>query len=593
MVDKCGSSKKMKEFNGIGVSSGVSIATAYIVKRSEPIVTKRHIDKDETQGEINSFIDAVNLTREQLTRTQNLLAKSMGSEQTYLIEAQIMLLSDKTIVDETVAQIENDGLNASYAFSRVIDVFLDHSEKMDNPFFKERIQEFQDIKRRVLSNLLGSKHDFLIKQTESKILVIDHLSPSETAQLLDSNYKGIICEVGGETSHIAIMAKTMEIPAVLGVANATCAINPDETVIVDGTDGIVYASPDSITLEKNIKRIELFNEVNDQLIDELQHESITPDGKRFAVASNIELPDEVRLMKKYQSEGIGLFRTELLYITRPEIPAEELQYHIYRRVIQQCEDELVIIRTFDIGGDKFSENFEHHLEPNPFLGWRAIRVGLDFPHLQKKQIRAILRASVTGKTAIMFPMISNVEEVEEAIEMVEQSKSELRQKNIGFDESIQIGIMVEVPSAALLSHKIAPMVDFMSIGTNDLIQYTLAADRGNEKVRKWYQSYNPAVLKLIKMTIDACHDNGIWVGMCGQFAGKPLAIPLLMGMGIDELSVNPSQIPLVRGIIKRVSYKDAQEIAAKALAMNTNKEIEDYLWDRLEAILPEKIISIL
>ncbi|MFP4459754.1 MAG: phosphoenolpyruvate--protein phosphotransferase [Candidatus Zixiibacteriota bacterium] len=582
--------RKMKTLEGIGVSSGVAISPAYVVKRNEPIVTKRHLMPDEIEAEKKRFLEAVQLTREQLTRTQNIISKNMGAEQAHLIEAQIMLLSDKTIIDETLSQIESEAYNASYAFSQVIDVFLEHSEKMDNEFFKERLQEFRDIKRRVLSNILGSNHDLLIHQNESKVLVIDHLSPSETAQLFESNYKGLICEFGGETSHIAIMAKTMEIPTVLGVEEATIKINPDEDVIVDGNDGVVYASPDPSTLEVNIEKIAMINQVSEMLIEELDEKATTPDGKRFSVASNIELPDEVRLMKKYHSEGIGLFRTELLYITRKEFPSEDLQYNIYRRVIQQCDGELVIIRTFDIGGDKFSENFEHHLEPNPFLGWRAIRVGLDFPHVLSTQIRAILRASNEGQCAIMFPMISNIDEVREAIRMVAEAKEELRKKDIDFDDDIQIGIMVEVPSVALMADRIARYVDFMSIGTNDLIQYTLAADRGNEKVSKWYQSYNPAVLHLIEMTIKAAHDAGIWVGMCGQMAGKTLAIPLLIGMGIDELSVNPSQIPLVRGLIRRIEYKKAKRITKKALEFDSDKQVEKYLKNELSKILPENLM---
>jgi phosphotransferase system enzyme I (PtsI) len=581
----------MTLIEGIGVSSGVSISTALVVSRKEPPECRKSIVPENIEHERKRLLDALSLTRDQLEKTKLSIAKNMGTEKAGLIDAQIMLLSDPMIVDPSLERISSELVSAETALSDTIEISISSFKSFTDSFFQERLQEFLDIKNRVIANLLGNDNKLIPEVKESRILVIDHLSPSETAQLFGSNYVGIVCEMGGETSHIAIMARTMEIPAVLGVENATKLVTPNSRVIVDGNEGRVYVNPDSPTIEKNLNKIERISEMRELVLKENDLDPVTTDGREIIVASNIELPEEVRIMKTYRSKGIGLFRTELLYMTSPDFPSEELQTRIYQRVIQECKNDLVIIRTFDIGGDKLSDKLDQHLEPNPFLGWRAIRIGLDFPHLLKTQIRAILRASIFGKCAIMFPMISNLNEVIRAKEITEQAKLELTNEGLSFDPDVQVGIMIEVPSAALMSYKIAPHIDFMSIGTNDLIQYTLAVDRGNERVSKLYKTYSPAVLELIKRTIDAGHSAGKWVGMCGEMAGKPLAIPLLVGLGIDELSVNPSQIPLVRSIIRRISSVEAKKIADQVMDMQTHEEVIGFLKQKAEENLPEQIVQ--
>jgi len=577
----------MKILNGIGVSAGIAISPAYVVRRGDPPVSRETISPDDIENEKKSFREALILTNDQLERSRSIIATRMGEEHAQMIDVQIMLLTDKSIIDKVIRQIEEKRETAAYVFSKVINSYIELSENTMDSFFKERIKEFRDLKQRVLSNLLGHKHDLIHKHRESRILVIDHLSPSETAQLMGSNYTGIICEVGGETSHIAIMARTMEIPAVLGVTNAVSLISPNKRIIIDGKSGEILVDPDAATIERHMDKIENINQHREILMKDIDKPAITLDGIEVTVASNIELPEEMKIMKKYHSKGVGLFRTELLYITNPTLPSEQLQSRIYQRLVQSCEDNLVIIRTFDVGGDKIAESISPHLDPNPFLGWRAIRIGLDYPHLLKTQIRAILRASAFGKCAIMFPMISSMNEIFASKRIVDEAKEELKKENVDFDNNIRIGIMVETPAAAILSDRMARHLDFLSIGTNDLVQYTLAVDRGNEKVSKYYQTYNPAVIELIKKTIDAGHNNGIWVGMCGEMAGKLIAVPMLLGMNLNEFSVNPAQIPMIKAIIRRLSYTDVKNIADDVLKLDTHEQVVNHLKIEFEKRMPE------
>ncbi len=576
-----------KIYKGIGSGSGFAIAKAVVVQRGEFEVPYVELEPHEVEKEIRRFNDAVRLTKKQLNRVRDAIAKAMGDEAAGVIDAQIMVLSDPACVDETKKLIAAQKVNAEYAFDTIIQGTIDALNASNNATFVERVQDFEDVRRRLLANLMGLKHQVIPAVKEESVLVINHLAPSETAQLFGSKYVGLVTEAGGFTSHIAIMARTMDLPAVLGVEGITEVVPENALVVVDSMLGQVVVDPEKEVLDEYVRRRENYAHRRNFFMEAIDKPAVTPDGVKLTVSANIELPEELPLVKHYGADGIGLFRTELLYIQREDLPPEDEQFEVYKKIAETVLPGQAIIRTFDVGGDKLGNLFEHHYEPNPFLGFRAIRIGLAYPEILKTQIRAILRASAYGKLLIMFPMIALPEEMERARELVEESKRELRDKGIPFDESIQVGAMIEVPSAALLARELADLCDFFSIGTNDLTQYTLAADRGNPRVAHIYQVYHPAVLRLIKHAIESAHFAGKWVGMCGEMAGEMRAVPMLLGMGLDEFSAVPARVPVIKKIIRSTDMKTAREIAENVLRFKTQAEVISYLDEQLEAIIPE------
>lgn len=581
---------------GIGVCDGIVIAPAYVVRRGMLDIPERTISRAEKDSEQQRLIRAIRKTIEQLEAIRERMAKAAGEKSAEIIDAQILILSDNKIIDPILESIEMELKNAEFLFAKqmnqVIEDFI--ASHKGNEILAQRAQDLYDLLNRVLSNLMGVRNYVIGNPIEESILVIPHLAPSESVQLLNKNIVGIITERGGETSHIAIITRTLEIPAVLGVEEATKKIEDRSLVIIDGHRGLVIVNPDAETIKEYEEKKQIFYTRRKEILRLTTKPPITVDGHRVTLSANIELPEQVELVKKYGAEGVGLLRTEILFIQQAGFPSEERQAQIYSEIASRLAPQPVIIRTFDIGGDKlllFGNLNSNELEPNPFLGFRAIRIGIRYPKLLKQQLKAILRASNTGNVKVMFPMISNIEEVQKALEIFEDAKEELRSKGIAFNDEIEIGIMIEVPSAAILARHLAQYVKFFSIGTNDLIQYVLAVDRGNRNVAELYQSFNPAVLKLVKETITAARLSNIWTGICGEMAGDPLATVLLLGLGVDEFSCVPQNIPAVKSIIRSVRYSDAQKLADEAIQCKTHEQVVELLKDAYKNLLPTPILE--
>lgn len=581
----------MKELKGIGVSPGVAIAPAYVVERGEITIEERTISENKVKDEIERFDAAVQKSKDQLVHIQASVAKTMGEDSAAIIEAQIMLLSDVSVIDETKEIIKKKKLRAESAFDTVIRKGIEALDGNDDPIMADRVHDLKDIRRRVLSNLMELSHHVIRDVDKDRTLVVQHLAPSETAHLFHNKFVGIALEMGGTTSHVAIMTRTMELPCVIGVQGITQYVEPYDEVIIDGTNGVVIVNPTEEVLDEYLEKQRAQQHRREWIAKYIQESAITSDGHSISVGANIELPGEVDSAIKYNSDGVGLFRTELLYTRSTNLPNEKDQMRVYRSLADKLSPKPLIIRTFDIGGDKFSEIMGRPFEPNPFLGWRAIRIGLSRPRILKKQLRAILRAAHNRNIKLMFPMISNIDEVRQALALVKESKQELKKEGLKYQDNLETGVMIEVPSAAILSREIAPLVDFFSIGTNDLVQYTLAVDRGNQRISHLYQSFNPAVLRLVKMTIENAHAEGIWCGICGELGADPRATIILVGMGIDEISVNPPSVPKIKGIIHSISRQDARKIAEECLRHQTHDQVVNYLEEKTRELLPPEFFE--
>ncbi len=577
---------------GIGSGSGYAMAPAVIVQRGDLVVPQYTVSELHIETETVRFEAAIKKTRQQLLRVRKAVAKAMGEEAASIIDAQLLVLSDPAIIDETESIIRQTMCNVEHALDEAFRTNIDAMRATQNDFFLERIPDFLDVRRRLLANLLGKSFQIIPPAQHNAILVIDNLAPSETAHLFGSKYVGIITETGGFTSHISIMARTMDIPAVLGVERATELIAPEQTVLVDSMVGQITLDAEDIFAQQFTFHAAQYKKYRDFIMRAAHLDASTSDGFTVHVSANMELVEELPLASHYGAAGIGLFRSELLYIQREDLPSEAEQFEVYQRIATQIAPHTAIIRTFDVGGDKMGRIFEHGYEPNPFLGFRAIRIGLVHPEILRAQLRAILRASAFGKLKIMFPMVTLVEEMISLRGLVTEIMVELGKNGIQHDTSIEIGAMIEVPSAAIIARELAQYCDFFSIGTNDLVQYTLAADRGNPKVANLYQTYHPAVLKLIKFAIDAAHLSGIWCGVCGEMAGKARAVPMLLGMGCDEFSTIPASVPLVKSIIRSTSMSSAREIASEVLRCSTEAQVIATLDDFLVQILPTEISSV-
>lgn len=566
---------------GIAASSGIAISQALVLKEEKPFITKEHVENID--NEVNRFRSAVQASKEEVYTIKESTANKLGEGKAQIFEAHLMMLDDPELLNGIEAKIQAEKISAEYAVQLNVDGFVAIFEEMDNDYMRERAADIKDIGQRIINNLLGIKPISLADLKESCIIVAKDLTPSETAQMDRSKVLGFATDIGGSTSHSAIMARSLEIPAAVGLGSITDVVQEGDLLIIDGDTGTVIVNPDNETLELyRIKQRE-----NDQMKQELlkliNTESITLDGKKVELAGNIGIPENIKGVLDNGGEGIGLFRTEFLYMDRVDFPTEEDQFVAYKTVLEGMKEKPVVIRTLDIGGDKKLSYLAINEEMNPFLGYRAIRLCLDQKDIFKTQLRALLRASVYGNLKIMFPMISGIEELREAKAVLKEVKEELLKEKIPVKEAVEIGIMIEIPSAAIISDILAKEVDFFSIGTNDLIQYTVAVDRMNEKVSYLYNAYNPAVLRLIKNVIDNGHREGIWVGMCGEMAGDPSLAPLLVGFGLDELSMSASSILKVRKLITSLEYGKVKEIADTALSLGTAEEIKDFVYKHISS----------
>jgi len=579
----------MIKLKGIAVSGGVGIGKTLVLRKDELSVPKRKISHDEISRQIYRLEEALIETRRQISNLQKKVSEEIGFDHGRIFEAHFLVLEDRVLIEDVIKQIKTERVNVEYAFSQSIKKYVDTLLKLNDEYLRERVVDIEDISRRVLRTMLKEKAVSLSGLKEKVIIVAHDLAPSQTVSLPKENILGFITDIGGRTSHTAIIARSLRIPAVVGTETATNNIKTGDKVIVDGSSGCVIVQPtDKILKEYKKKSSAYAREVKAIYVPKALR-ACTKDGKEKVISANIELPEEIPLVKKYGAEGIGLYRTEYIFLGRKELPSEEEQYRAYLKVAKSIGNNSVIFRTIDIGGDKFLSQPEVPTEMSPFLGWRAIRFCLARPEIFKVQLRALLRASAEKNVKVMFPMVSGIEELMQAKELLNECKKELRKESARFDENISIGTMIEVPSAALTADTLAKESDFFSIGTNDLIQYSLAVDRTNEKVAYLYEPGHPAVLRLIKSVIEAAHDNNILVSMCGEMSGEPIFTCLLLGMGLDSFSMSPPQVPKIKELISNINLNEAQEIAGKVLKLTASKEVEKYLQDELKRILREDL----
>jgi phosphotransferase system enzyme I (PtsI) len=576
----------MIKLKGVVASGGIAIAKAFLLGKEELSIPKRKIFHEDVSREIYRLEEALIETRREISTLQKKISEDLGFDHAKIFEAHLLILEDRVLIEDIIQQIKNKKVNAEFAFSQSIKKYIDTLLKINDEYLRERVVDIEDVARRVMRKFL-KQEEKKIQDLKEKVIIVAHdLSPSQTATLPKENILGFITDVGGRTSHTAIIARSLGIPAVVGLEIATQNIAPDDKLIIDGIEGTVIARPTDKVL-RDYQRKSAKIAVIKEAIHIPKAKARTIDKREIVVSANIELPEELALAHEFGADGIGLYRTEYIFLGKKELPSEEEQYKAYLSVAKKIKPASVILRTIDIGGDKFLSQPQVPVEMSPFLGWRAIRFCLARPEVFKVQLRAILRASAEGNVKVMFPMISSVEELREAKKLIEECKRELKKEGLAFDEKISIGIMIEVPSAALTADVLAKESDFFSIGTNDLIQYSLAVDRANEKVAYLYDPAHPAVLRLIKSVIENAHKNNIWVGMCGEMAGEPLFALLLLGFGLDEFSMPPPFIPKIKELIRSVNFKDTQALALKAVDFSTSREVEKFLQEELRRFLKD------
>ena len=563
-------------YKGTGASPGIALGKALLIEHSELVIEKRNINNIEE--EIQKLEDAVKISKEELNKVKEKAFNELGEHEAEIFEAHLLVLEDPELIDSTISKIRDEKVNADYALNEIKEMFVAMFESMDNEYMRERAADIKDVTNRVLRHILGIKVVDLAALDEEVILIAHDLTPSDTATMNKNMVLGFLTDIGGRTSHTAIMARTLEIPAVVGLDNVTQIVKDGDYIVFNGDTGEVIVNPDEETKTKYSSLKEEFENYRKSLELLKGKASITTDGRHVELAGNIGSPNDVEGLIKNDAEGVGLYRTEFLYMDKEDgFPTEQEQYEAYKAVLEGMNNKPIVIRTLDIGGDKELPYFKMEPEMNPFLGYRAIRLCLDRKDIFKTQLRALYRASVHGKLRIMFPMISSLEELLSAKEVIKEVLRELDTENIEYSKDVEVGMMIEIPSAAVISDVLAKHVDFFSIGTNDLIQYTCAVDRMNQKISHLYNQFNPAVLRLIKMVIDNAHKEGKWVGMCGESAGDQRMIPILLGFGLDEFSMSPISILPARKLINSLSYKEMQEFSNEILSIGTAKEIKEYI----------------
>ncbi len=581
----------MKTLTGIAASPGIAIGKVFLLDSEEVSIPKKIIKESAVPKEITRFQDALTMTRAEIQSIRDKISQEIGQEHGEIFNAHLMVLEDRAIIEEVMERIKKEKFTSEYIFSQVLKKYVQSFLKIDDEYLRERVSDISDVGRRVIRNLVGEQRASLSDLKEKVIIVAYDLSPSDTAVMHRKNVIGFATDIGGRTSHTAIMAKSLEIPAVVGLESATRQIADGDILILDGIQGVVVVNPTPAEVSKYRQEQVRHQEFSKGLKKFKDLPCITTDNRRIELAANIELPEETLSVLSHGADGIGLYRTEFLYMNRPDLPSEEEQYQAYKKVVMEMAPKPVILRTFDLGGDKFLSHLEMPHEMNPFLGWRAIRFCLATPEIFKVQLRAILRASAHGKLRIMYPMISGVGELRQANKLLQEARNELKARKIYFDEKMEVGAMIEIPSAALTCDILAPEVDFFSIGTNDLIQYAIAVDRINEKIAYLYEPAHPAVLRLLKGIIETGHNNKIWVGICGEMAGDPILTPVLLGLGLDEISTSPVMLPEIKKIIRSISYEEAQQIAKYVLTLRTGAEIVNFLKLKYQQIVRSSLIK--
>ncbi|MFJ7829879.1 phosphoenolpyruvate--protein phosphotransferase [Peribacillus sp. NPDC097284] len=565
--------------SGIAASSGIAIAKAYRLIEPELSVEKRSIE--DVEAEVTRFKEAIQKSTSELEIIRNKAEQDLGADKAAIFDAHLLVLSDPELLNPVQDKIKSENINAESSLHEVASMFITMFEQMDNEYMKERAADIRDVTKRVLSHLLGIHIPNPSMIAEEVIIIAEDLTPSDTAQLNPMYVKGFTTDIGGRTSHSAIMARSLEIPAVVGTKTVTASIENGDLVIIDGLNGEVHINPTPELVQRYEEMQKKYALQKAEWAKLVHEQTVTKDGHQVELAANIGTPKDLDGVHKNGGEGIGLYRTEFLYMGRNEMPSEEEQFEAYKTVLEGMAGKSVVVRTLDIGGDKELPYLQLPKEMNPFLGYRAIRLCLNEQEIFRIQLRALLRASIYGNLKIMFPMIATLTEFREAKAVLEEVRQELLEKDIPVAEKIEIGIMVEIPSTAVMADIFAKEVDFFSIGTNDLIQYTMAADRMNERVSYLYQPYNPAILRLVKMVIDAAHKEGKWAGMCGEMAGDEVAVPILIGLGLDEFSMSATSILKARSLIRKLSLEEMKKLSQDVLMMDTNEQVKEAVLEKV------------
>ena len=579
--------KKEIELKGAGVSPGVVVGPAFLVTTDEDRLVERTVSDDEIPREIARFEEALIVTRSQIHDIQQKVGVAIGHENASIFDAHLLVVDDRSFVEEVIRGLSTQRKNVEVVLTSVADRYAQALAGLDDDYLRERAADVRDVTRRILRNLSGRSTSVLTQIDKPYIVIANDLAPSDTATMRKDRVIGFATDLGSPTSHTAIMARALAIPAVVGLHDVSVRISTGDEVLVDGNKGLLVVHPSRERLEHYGKVAEIRQSIEGRLASLKDQPAVTKDGYQVTVSANIELPSDMDAVLAHGAKGVGLFRTEYLYLSMKALPTEEEQFKAYDEVGRRSGTDPVIIRTLDLGGDKFLSHLKTPAELNPFMGWRAIRFCLAQPDIFKTQLRAVLRASVHENIKLMYPMVSNVDEVIRANAFLEEAKNELRQQGMPFNENLEVGAMIEVPSAAITANLIAPHVDFFSLGTNDLVQYTLAVDRVNERVAYLYEPTHPAIVRLIKSTIDVGHEHGIWTGICGEVAANPLMSPLLMGLGIDEFSMSPSAIPMVKQAIRNLRFAEAEELARAALASESATEVLSLCIALAEKVSPE------
>lgn len=579
----------MKVFQGIGVSLGVAIGKAYVIDRNRVSVSRHNISEEDVPAEIARFKRAVATSKDQLEDIRKKLSQDIGEEHGYILDSHLMILDDKMLVNGTIEIIKGQLVNSEYALKEVINRFMSIFNGMDDAYLKERKVDIEHVGERILRNLSGKTVESLTDIPDESIVVAHDLAPSDTFQMRKDRVHAFVTDIGSSTSHTAIMARSLELPAVVGLESVSADVKTGDPIIVDGNQGVVIINPDQDTFIEYLDRQRRYKYFEKELIKISKLPAVTQDGHEVQLEANVEIPEEMDVILGHGAKGIGLFRTEFLFLNRRELPTEEEHFLACKKIAEQMDPYPVIVRTFDLGGDKIPIPVPIKDEVNPALGLRAIRFSLMKKEIFKSQLRGILRASVYGNIKLMFPMISGVSEIRQAKQVVRQAMDELSREELPFKEDIKIGVMIEIPSAGITADVIAKEADFFSVGTNDLIQYCLAIDRTNEHVAYLYEPLHPAVTRFLKNIVQSGHREGIPVAMCGEMAGEPLYSLILVGLGFDELSMNPFSIPRMKKILRQSDLKEAMELAEKVISFSTAEEARSFVVKYMAGRFPEDI----
>jgi phosphotransferase system enzyme I (PtsI) len=585
-----GKKRENRTLKGVGVSSGIAIGRAHLIERGKVEVEERPIKPSHVEREINRFRKAVEQSKGQLGKIKEKLLKEGAKEHIYIIDAHLLILEDRMLIDDTIRNVREGLVAAEGALKRHLHNLSKIFDRIEDEYLRARKSDVEQIGERILRNLVGKRHEGLSHIKEKVVIVAHDLTPSDTAQMKKDSILGFVTDIGGRTSHTSIVARSLEIPAVVGLDNVTQQIMPGDTVILDGMTGVVIINPSKAVFKTYLERSQSYQYFEEELLRFRGLPAVTRDCHSVRVAGNIELPEEIPSLKKHGAEGIGLYRTEFLYMGK-RLPTEQEHFEVYRRLAEGVAPYSATIRTLDMGGDKLASHIPWAEEINPAMGLRAIRFSLREIEIFKTQIRGILRASAYGKLKVMFPMISGVRELRQARGILDEVRAEMDSKGIPYDRGMEVGIMMEIPSAATIADILAREVDFFSIGTNDLIQYSLAIDRVNEHVAYLYEPLHPAIIRMIKGVVEAAHKAGIKVSMCGEMAGEPAYVPILLGLGLDELSMNAPVVPWVKRIVRGISTSDAKKLLRKVMTFATAAEIEEYVREKMAEFFPDEFIS--